>query len=315
MDNFLYIPFINPVKFFDPAQTNLDAYRTKHFDDYDFKDRLYPWQSNEDYDRIWQTSDIIKLQFESTFDPIIVKLLDENQNAVITLPALIGLPNKFLANCHSFEVEMSLAGLPTGCYRVQILAGTGDESKTLLSGCQYISDTLVENTMLLEYFNSRFHEDVIFETGIKFQARVHGNIGLLDPGQKNEQYKDERYNPALLSSKTIRQWPVFFGDEFGLPDDMIDLLNRIWSCDNVSIDGTAFGLADGSKFEFTEIEGYPKRGVKLVVEEGINRHSRIFAINTDTTKKLLTTIIVEAKVFGDMSNLGSANTVPVINIE
>jgi hypothetical protein len=119
----------------------------------------------------------------------------------------------------------------------------------------------------------------------------------------------------LLNSRTLRQWPVTFGDERGLPDDIIDLLNRIWSCDNVLIDNKSFGIADDSKFEFVGEEGYPMRGVKLTVEEGINRNSKLFTINSDPNKKIITTIIVDAKVFGDTSNQGNNNVVPVINIE
>lgn len=121
-DNFLYIPFINPVKFYKVDRTASNKFFTKHFDDWMFKERLYYWQTRADYKRLWQTTDIISLQFESTFDPIIVKLLDIDGNAIITLPALIGLPNKFIPGTFSFEVEMSLAGLSTGYYQLQIEA-------------------------------------------------------------------------------------------------------------------------------------------------------------------------------------------------
>lgn len=315
-DNFLYIPFINPVKFFDVDQEDLPKYFTKHFDEWEFPERLYDWQQPEDYVQIWQTTDIIPLQFESTFDPIIVKLLNSDGIAIITLPALIGLPNKFYPNTFSFEVAMSLADLPTGCYRLQITAGAaGPTQKTFLSNKQYISSIQIENSLCLEYWNSRFHEDVVFETGIKFQFRVHGYFGLLDPGRKDEQYRDEKYNPTILNSRTFRQWPVHFGDEFGLPDDIIDLLNRIWSCDNVLIDSKSFGISDGGKFEFIEIDTYPKRGVKLIVEEGINRNSKIFKIDTDPNKKLMHSIMVDKKVFGNTGTQNSDDTVPVITAE
>ena len=34
MDNILYIPFLNGIKFVDIAPLNIPAYLTKHFDDY-----------------------------------------------------------------------------------------------------------------------------------------------------------------------------------------------------------------------------------------------------------------------------------------
>lgn len=315
-DNLLYIPELNPVTFFDVARANLSKYFTKHFDTWMFAERLYYWQQREDYHQVWQTEDIIYLQFESTFDPITVELLNQYGVAVITLPALIGLPNKFILNAFSFEVAISLAGLPTGCYRIQITAGSaGPYQKTFISGRQFISAIPLKNTLCLEYFNSRFHKDIVFETGIKFQFRVHGSFGFLEKSRKDEQYRDERYNPSLLNSRSAKQWPVYFGDQAGLPDDIINLVDEIWSCDNVRIDNKAFGIADGSKMEFIVVDRYPKRGLKLTVEEGINRNSRVFGITTDPTKKLITTIIVDAKVFGDTGNQGSSNTVPVYNIE
>lgn len=316
MDNSIYFPLLNPVRFYEVGRANLDKYYTKHFDDWMYPERLYDWQKPENYCQIWQDDDIIKLQFESTFDPIIVSLIDSTGNAVITLPALIGLPHQTFPNTWAFEVEMSLSGLATGCYTLSILAGSGEDAKTFVSPCQYISSEPIHNSVIFEYWNSKFHGDIMFESGIQLQYRVHGNFGFLTPGRKDEAYKDERYNPAILNSKTFRQFDLSLGDEFGLPDDVIDLINRIFSCDNVVIDNKPFAIAEGGKFEFTDIGNeYTKRGLKITVEEGINRHSKIAIVDTDTTKKLNFAILVDRKAFGDTGNQGSANTVPVTYVE
>ena len=317
-DNFLYIPFINPVKFYEVGATNPPAYNTRHFDDHKFENRLLPWQEEATYQQVWQTTDIINLQFIATFNPITVQLINENGEIVEQLPALIGLPNLFIPNAWAFEVNLSLGPLilSTGCYKLKIIAGTeGPYQKIYESTCLFISSDPLPNTFLVEYWNSRYHQDVIFETGIKFQYRSFGNFGFLSPGRNDEFYRDQRYNPTLLSSKTNRQWNVFFGNEFGLPDEAVDLVNRIWSCDNVLIDGKPVGVSDNSKLEFVEEEHYPKRGVQITVEEGINRNSKIFTITTDPNKKIMASINVDARVFGDTSNQGSSNTVPVFNVE
>lgn len=326
-NNFIYIPELNPVPFFEVTRSNLPAYFTKHFESYPFKERLYFWQQQDDFIQVWQTTDIIYLQFESSFDPIIVNILDSGGNVLQAFPALIGLPNKFIPGTFSFEVSISLAGFQTDCYYLQLILGTGAQERILISNRQYVSAVQLENTLLLQYWHSRFHKDVIFETGIQFQLRVTGLFGFLDKVRKDEAYRDEKYNPTLLSSRSSKQWPVYFGipgqgilakrDFYGLTDDMINLIDEIWSCDNVLIDGKPFGIADGSKLEYTTADSdgnYAKRGLKVMVEAGINRNSRLFALNTDTTKKLITSIIVDASVFGDTSNQGSSNTVPVYNI-
>ena len=314
-DNFIYIPLLNPVKFYDAAQTSDDIYFTKHFDQYKFSERLYDWHSRADYHQLWQTTDTIYLQFESNFSPINVYLQNCDGHNVIELPAIAGLANKYLAGVYAFEVSMSLATVPEGCYRIKITAGSGDGMKTFYSDCMHITTELVPNTVLLQYRNTRFHQDVVFETGIEFQLRLHGWISWLDPNRKDEAYRDEKYNPTILSSKSFRQFTAVFGDEYGLPDDIIDLLNRVWSCNSVKIDGKSFCVSEGGKFEFVTVEGYPKRGVSLKVEEGINRFSLAFGADIDPTKKLVHNIVVDAKVFGDLSNSGSSNEVPIVKVK
>lgn len=317
MANILYIPELNPVIFYDTTRANLPKFFTKNFEDYPFEERLYFWQQPAQFKQVWQTDDIIFLQFESSFDPLIVRLVDEWGQAVADFPALLKIANPTIQGLFAFEVQCSLADLPTGCYRLLIFAGSeGPMQKVYVSNCQYISSTPLENTVLIEYWNSStkgFHRDVMFVTGIKFQIRLHGAFGFLDKPRADIAYRDENYNPTLLNSRSAKQWPLFLGDFYGLPDDMINIIDHIFSCNNVRIDNKSYGIADGSKMEFVAIDLYAKRGVKLTVEAGINRNSRIFAIDVDTTKKLITTIEVEAQVFGDLSGQGSSNTIPTIN--
>lgn len=316
MDNKFLIPFINPVKFVKKGLTNSPKYYTKQFDDYLFADRILPWEQAEDYTQIWQKEDIISMQFESNFDPIIVKLLDRFGNAVFTLPAIAGLPNKFEPGTFTFEIQMSLAGIPaTGCYFPEILAGSGSGIELYKGGKQFISREPFDfPNFLIEYWHDRYHEDVIFETGIHFQKRVPGHFGKLKPGTNNVATRDEYYNNTILSSRTFRQFPLYLCDEFGMPEDEIDNFNRIWTCRNVLVDGTPYGAVDGT-FELQEIIGYPKLGVKMMVEPGINRRSKLFIQNTDTTQRIMSTVMVDPKIFGDTSNQGSSNAVPVNNIE
>lgn len=129
-DNKLEIPELNPIIFYDINRANLSKYFTKYMQDYMFSERLYYWQQRTDYCQVWQVEDIIKLQFESTFDPIVVNLLDKYGNIVIALPALIGLPNIYEPLKYSFEISMSLAGLLTDFYYLQIIAGINGPSQS-----------------------------------------------------------------------------------------------------------------------------------------------------------------------------------------
>lgn len=330
MANFIYIPFVNPVKFF-AASALPGNFHTKHFDDFVFPERLYNWQAQEDYTQVWQKTDTIYLQFESNFDPISITLNDLYGLEVFAATAILKLPNRNIPGMFAYEVSIPLADVQKGCYRLNITAGSGASEQKYFSHLMHITDR-VDNSLLIQYWHTRYHEDVIFETGIKFQVRIHGNIGLMQPGRKEERGRDERYNPITLSAKTFRKFPVMFGDIYGLPDDMIDLLNRIWSCNHVSIDGKLFSVSDGNDFEFIESATYPKRGVKLLVEEGINRLSKLLIQSstgedpgnpgggnsggtTINNKKLNYAVFVDPAVFGDTANTGNLSTIPVIDLE
>jgi hypothetical protein len=315
-DNFIYIPLMNPVKFYDPARVVTDAFQTPQFDDFPFEERLLPWEQAKNFSQPWQVTDIIKLQFESTFDPIIVELVDIHGTAVITLPALIGLPHKYLANTWAYEIAMSLGTVSeTGCYRLKATCGSGDGQKIFYTKWMYVSVEAIQGTILTEYWNTRFHDDVMFESGIKFQVRLYGHVGKMLPKRTMEVYRDQRNNPYKLSDRTYRQFELVYGDEYGVPDEIIDLISRIWSCNNVYVDNKQFAAIEGDIMDLVEVEQYARRGVKMVVDEGISRGSKIFSIETDTTKKLVYAINVEAKVWGDTSNQGSSNTVPIITVE
>jgi len=317
-DNLLYDPELNPVIFYDSDRAVTDAFQTPHFEDFPFDERGQEWLQAGPFKRVWQTTDIIELQFESQFDPIIISLVDVDGVEVITLPALVGLPNLFYANTWAFEVSMSLSSVTTGCYRLKrVLGSAGPLQKTQYSDWMYISSVAIPGTIFIKYWHSRFFKDVVFETGKKFGIRVFGWIDYDRQGRKTKQelYRDEPYNLTILNSKSAKNIPLYLGDEFGQPTDLNNILELAFECDNKEIDNKPFGIAEGASIEYIDIEGYRQRGMHTVIEPGVNRSSRIFSIETDTDKKLIYSIMVDKKAFGDTGNQSSSNTIPVLNEE
>jgi len=318
MDNTIYTPELNPIVFYREDRATTDVFQTPHFEDFPFGERGKAWLQAGAFKQLWQTDDIINLQFASTFDPIIITLLNTDGVAVITLPALIGLPNIYYPNAYSFEVAMSLAGLTAGCYRLKRTLGSAGPSQVIeYSDWMFISDEPIEDTILLQYKHSRFYKDVIFETGIEFGLRVPAWIDYDRQGRKSNQeiYRDERYNQTILNSNSSKNYPVYFGDEFGLPTDLINIIELALECDSVKLDNKLMCIAEGANVEYNDLEGQRFRGLNCVMEPGLNRSSRITSVDIDTTKKLNYGIMVDKKVFGDTSNQGSGNTVPVLTVE
>jgi hypothetical protein len=318
MDNIIYTPELNPVVFYRNDRAVTDEFQTPHFEEFTFGERGKDWLQVGAFKQIWQTDDIIKLQFSSTFDPIIITLLNSDDVPVITLPALIGLPNIYYPNAFSFEVAMSLAGLLTGCYRLQRTLGSAGPTQVIeYSDWMYIADEPITDTIFIQYKHSRFYKDVIFETGIEFGLRVPAWIDYDRQGRKTKQelYRDERYNQTILNSHSAKNTPVYFGDEFGLPADITNIIELALECDSVKLDNKLMCVADGANIEYIDFEGQRFRGLHCIMEPGINRSSRITGVDIDTTKKLSYGIMVDKKVFGDTSNQGSGNTVPVLTVE
>ena len=315
-DNILYDPELNPIIWYEEDRAVTDQFQTPHFEDFPFNERGQDWLQSYPFSRVWQTTDIIELQFTSQFDPIIVSLLNSNGEEVITLPALIGLPNLDYPNTWIFEVSMSLAGLPEGCYRLKRLLGNSPDQKTQYSDWMYIAD-LIPGTIFIKYWHSRFYKDVVFESGKQFGMRVFGWIDYDRQGRKNKQevYRDERYNNTILNSKSAKNIPLYLGDEFGQPTDVCNILELAFECDHVEIDDKPFGIAEGASIEYFDIEGYRLRGMHTVIEPGVNRYSRITTVTTNSNKKLTYGIMVDRKAFGDTSNQGSGNTVPILTVE
>ena len=318
MDNYILDPELNSFIFYEVNKTQLAKYYTKDFLYFPFKERRAEWQQDSCYCQIWQTDDIVSGQFLATFDPIIIQLVDEYDNVVIDLPTLAGLPNLDYPGYYMYQYSMSLGTLTTGWYRARRTAGTGSAQRIDYTQLMYISEAQIPNSLLIEYYDTKpFYKDVMFVSGIKFQFRVEGwvNFDGLVKARKDEGYRDEKYNPVILNSKTSKQVPTFFGPQDGIPVDFYNLIDEIFGCNTVTIDGVLYGLPEGNKIEVVREENYRKIGVNALLEYGLNRNSRVFTITGDPNKRLMYAAAVDKKVMGDTSNQGAFNTVPLIVVE
>lgn len=312
-NNFLYIPELNPLIFWEKNKTQLPTFFTKFMEDYEFSLRGYYWQDKETYCQPWQDTDIIYLQMASSFSPLVVQIKNEYGDVILQRSANGTIPHLYIADLFIYEFQLSLAGLQEGCYVVELLAGYGAYQKVYYTWHIFISNSQLDNTFLIKYKSSKkVFKDVMFNTGIEFQLRVPGCFGFLNKVRKDEIYRDQQYNSTLVNSKSAKQYPVSFGDEFGLPDDMINLIDEIFSCDIVRIDERLFGIAERSKIEYVEAKRSRRRGMRMTLEDGLNRHSRINQTLQDPTKRLVATAMVSPKVWGVQTG---SNVIPVTNIE
>jgi hypothetical protein len=313
MANQIYIPFLNPVRFVELDPVELPQYLTKHFDDYWFKEQLQPFETMVEFKQKYQTSDTIYLQFEANFASIQMQVIDCEQTVLLTQVATQVRANKYLAGYYVYELTLSLDAFSAGTIWLKLNLGLG--SKFMISEPIDVAETW-PGTILFQYYNSKYHGDVIFETGIVFGLRCDALIRRLDPGNERTAYRDQKLNPTMLKVRPFRAFELVIGHRVGVPDWVVDKMNWIWSCDNVQCDGKSFAVLEDNKFEDKEIDPrYPMRQWSLNIQEGINRASKIVGVDVNPNKKLMIVYQIPGTVFGDLSENAASNLIPITEVE
>jgi hypothetical protein len=313
MSNFLYIPKANPIKFYELNPVELPQYISRKMGVYPFIDTVQPWEEKRQYFQKWQTSDITPLQFTSNFDPISWTLYDCKNNAAIALSLVNKRDNPYQPGSYVYEAAMSYAGLDEGYY-IHVLQPGSDPTYLLVSEPQWIKERH-EGSMLQEYKNSKFHRDVLYETGIQFGFRTIASLGRLVPGSKDTLYEDQILDQTVLKSLPYDTWPLTIGGSWGVPDWEIQLQNEIWSCDQVKCDNVLYTKAAESNFEFVEQQDVPVRGLKIQIREQLNRASMVFSPGVDPNKRIIVVHNIKSAAFGDLSNNAGNNIVVITGLE
>jgi hypothetical protein len=313
MGNIIYIPFLNPIRFVELDPVELPQYLTKHFDDYWFSEQMQPYETAVVFKKKYQTSDTIYLQFEANFASIQMQVIDCEQTVLLTQAATQVRANKYLAGFYVYEITLSLAAFSAVTIWLKLNLGLG--GKLMISEPIELAVTW-PGTILYQYSNSKYHGDVIFETGIVFGFRCEAVIEGYEPGSERTFYRDQKLNPSTLKVRPFDSFTLVAGHRVGIPDWVVKKMNWIWSCDNVLLDGKSFAVLEDNKFEDQEIhKQYPMKHWALKIQEGINRASKIVGVDVNPNKKLLIVYQIDGTIFGDLSLQAGSNLVPVLSSE
>jgi hypothetical protein len=312
MSNRIYIPLINSIKFVEKDPVAFPQYDKPLFDYSLFKDQQYDWQYQTCYAQKRTRFDADFFQFTANYDPIQIEFRRKCDDALFdSLLAQKVRRNQYQTDYYIYQLGISYANLSPGLYYMKMTTGGIKE---------FISEDIeilpsVKNTALVEYANSIYHQDVVFETGITMAMRVMGGIGHYTPGIKSVVYEDQVLNSTVLNMQPYRTWKFFVGGPSGVPAYEIDKINRILGCDNLRINGKFYSLADGAKWEEFEEEKYTLSGWAIDLRESLNRSSSIFDTEVGNERKLMVIHNIESKGFGDTSDNTGSNIVPIIDIE
>lgn len=308
--NRIYYPILNPVPMYELNPTMDPAHMTKHFLDYPFEDLIQDWEEPVEYVQPWNTLDTVPFQFISNFNPIQIDIIDLMGNVIAPFVAPPGRQDTDNPGWYAYELFIPMAGL-SGCYRFKL---SGGGIPLMVSRIQQVSANS-KGTILFAYRNSRKHGDVLFETGITMKYRVIGTIGRVGPGENAISMDSQRYNPTVLSSKQFRSFPLSIGGTYGIPDEDVDLIANIFSCDDVKLDGKKFAKPSDSKYEFNEQEDYPLRGMGVNIREGINRGSRIIEPGVNPNRRATVAYGIDTSIFGDKNTAGISSRIRITAVE
>jgi hypothetical protein len=266
--------FINPLRF--KKQGFSSSFNTKYFDQHLLPDTILDFEESSDYHQPWQVSDLIHIQIKTDNLSVQINFHQEEDGDIIhnvfftqvsTAVIIVGgVPTTF----YWMEAYVDLNSVGEGHFYATIVGG----SDTLESN-KICVQTAQKHTVLIKYFHSEFHEDIIFESGIVFYLRINAFVRHNLPERQSTTYEDQVLNVVNLKGLPYNSWTLIT-EAHGIPTYMIDMINRACTCDNLFFDDRQFTIPDNSKWEEKQQELYVLRGWGIDIRERVIKSSIAF---------------------------------------
>lgn len=309
MNNFK-LPYVLPFKFVKKKMTGM------HFGDKWHCMQIRSFEMRATYKQKWVKSKITKLQCESTVVPSDLVLLNR-----------YGTPVKM------FEWEEVFDGTSYKIYETTFDVSDMDDDTYYLYQLVAVSESIVweyltepiavavshVNVININYSNSFNKDDMAWTTGIDMTMMIEGDIQDYEPDSDETDYVSENKDTKTLDVIPGSTFQLYIGDtrdsRSGVAPYMIDILNRVFACDRISIgtpgvdDLKRYDNKTGSKFKITRVRGYPLIGASIEIVPSFNEQSLEDADTTPFASGIVTAYNIETDFFGEKG------TVPVINIE
>lgn len=307
--SYIEMPFLSSMRFveYDPVQAA--QYQTKHFDDYLFKEQIQEFQFPADYGIKRQQNDTEVIQFQSNYAPWQVQLVNCSNQVIktVSIPTITtGLIDPFAA---TYQANFTYDMVPPGRYWMLLRGGMGNLIKSISEPI----DVAIEHpyTVLLQYTNSINKDSVYFGGGTNtLNMRLDAQLMRMQPGSKDTMYADQVLDETVLRSYSYRIFNFVVSAYKGVPDWMIDKLNRIFGCDKVLIDGKQFTKDSGAKWESVSTELYQMSGWKIDLRESKNRTSVRMSTDNNPEENIIIGYNIETDGYGTPSTI-----IQITNIE
>lgn len=293
MANYLRIPFITPIKVYQCKQV-----AGAHFDDDWSYNQIKLFERKVFYYRKWKrVEDTTPFQIRATQLPSAIKVLDCSGAIKKSIDFTQKLAGSLGYNI--YEAVIDIDDLPDGIYYLY------SKTQVLTVYFEFISEPIHlksawPNTLSFEYYNSVNDFDVTFITGLKYKFRCEAGIMDFQPESDAVDYVDQLHNVELLSAVPFRTFKLYIADEKGVAGWVLDVLNRLFCCDKVIIQGKEFIKPASNKWEINRQKGYPLFGASIEIVEAENLTSlQITSIGDALVPALVAGYNIETDFFGN----------------
>lgn len=311
--NIVDISVLSPFQWTIQGYANPLPYNTKWRQDWQFEDTIGYWDEKVSYLQPWQQNDIIQFQILSNYAPHQLELWDcaGNQKDIFLLNHKMSSIS--ISGQEVYEATVALNSYDEGIYRFVINSGNPVIDTRL--GSWFELKSIHETTVLIETTHDQNDHDVIFETGLVQKLRVHGKVGDYLPGSEREVFIGQPFNIVQLSAETFSTGTFIIGDQYGVPDTMIERINLHFACNKVVIDGRQFVGQQGVRFEAKRQDDFPMTGWLFELREA-DASTKTRSIATASQGSPTTVVYnIQNKGFGSITNPASSNTLQITNLK
>jgi hypothetical protein len=312
-DNIVDIAVIAPMKFVKQGYTNPLPYNTKYMENFLYGETIPALYEQQPYLQPWQKNDIVIFQILSNYAPHQLELWSCDGRQIDTF-VMTYKPSSIEGTGQKvYEASVALNGYDEGVYQFIINSGN-PVLETYISEWFELKEYHSE-TILLQYKHDENDHEVVFETGIQFSLRFHGELREYQPGADRIVFIDQARRITQLSGESFETEKLIIGDSFGVPNYMIKKINNIYLCSEVLHDGKQYVGSEGARFEAKREELYPMTGWAFEVRPYETGTKKRFVADGNQGSPTTITYNIESKGFGPSSSPASSNIIQIEELQ
>jgi hypothetical protein len=308
MANSIIIPHLLPIRF---VPVGTPAYKT-FFSDW-YRNLVQYYEKPDDYFQKWIEGTIIRLQFQANFGPVQLQILDCSGKVLSIVPALAVATELYDTGFTTYEATFT-PPVMAGTWFVLINAGIGEGLQQFISEPQ-ITPAHPRGLLTVKYSNSFNDDQVVFDTGIEFNMNVEAIISEFIPKAKATVWEDQPMNLRAIEAIPYQQFKLIVGNGFGVPDWVIDKLNRIVCCTDVFFDSIQYTRVAGAEWQPTRADRYARAGWRLDIQPTLNSAALRGENNFSPAQNFTIVYNIDTRVFGYFNGPAGSNIVQITAVQ